>query len=314
MLNLLIFNKKAIITAICILALGITSRAYSESGSIRIDGSSTVFPISEGIAEEFSSKNPKIRVTVGTSGTGGGFKKFTAGETDISNASRPISTSESAAAKKNGVTFMELPIAIDGLAVVVHPSNKFLQSLTIHQLKQIWEPGSKIQKWSDVDPKFPNEKIALFGPGPDSGTFDYFTEAVVGKPRASRTDYTASEDDNILIKGVAGSKFGLAYFGHGYYMANQSRVKAVFIDAGKGAIEPTDANVEAGKYPLARHLYIYVSGKSMARPEVLNFVNFYLDHAAKISKETGYLPLPADETKKARDRFAKKEFGSVHSK
>lgn len=286
----------------------------ANAGNIRIDGSSTVFPISEAVAEEFGKKSPKVRVTVGTSGTGGGFKKFVVGEIDIADASRPIKQSEADEAKAKNISFIELPIGIDGLAVVVHPSNTFLKSITREQLKKIWEPGSKIQKWSDLDPSFPKEKIALFGPGADSGTFDYFTEAVVGKARASRTDYTASEDDNVLIKGVSASKFGLAYFGHGYYMANKSRVKALSVDGGKGPIEPTDENVASGTYPLSRSLYIYVNAASLARPEIDDFVKFYLDTAKDVVHQTGYLPLKPTEYTAAKDRLAKKVLGSVAAK
>lgn len=288
--------------------------AAAGDGQIRIDGSSTVFPISEAVAEEFGQKSPKIRVTVGTSGTGGGFKKFAVGEIDISDASRPIKASEIEEAKKKKITFIELPVGVDGLAVVVHPSNTFLKSITKEQLKKIWEPGSKIQKWSDLDPAFPKEKIALFGPGADSGTFDYFTEEVVGKARASRTDYTASEDDNVLIKGVSASKFGMAYFGHGYYTANKSRVKALAIDTGKGAVEATDENVASGKYPLSRYLYIYVNNASTARPEVDQFVKFYLDVAKDVVHQVGYLPLKPAEYAAAKERYAKKVLGSASAK
>ncbi|MCX6125836.1 MAG: PstS family phosphate ABC transporter substrate-binding protein, partial [Proteobacteria bacterium] len=299
-----------IILSGCVLAWPHDTSLAADAG-IRIDGSSTVFPISEGIAEEFGAKNPKIRVTVGTSGTGGGFKKFLAGEIDIADASRTIKASESEEAAKKGIKFIELPIAIDGLAIVVHPSNQFLKSISKEQLKRIWEPGSKIHLWSDLDPKFPKEKIALFGPGPDSGTFDYFTEEVVGRARASRTDYTASEDDNVLIKGVSGSKFGLAYFGHGYYLANKSKVLALPVDAGHGPIEPTDENILAEKYPLARTLYIYVSEKSSSVPEVDKFVEFYLSAAKEIAHQTGYLPLSDAKYQDAKARFSKRVVGSA---
>lgn len=248
--------------AICLLAVcSIPTATVAGQASIRIDGSSTVFPISEAVAEEFGTTDRQVRVTVGTSGTGGGFKKFAAGEVDIANASRPIKTSEHDLAAKNKITYIELPIAVDGLAVAVHPSNSFLKSITFAQLKRIWEPGSKVQLWSDLDPAFPKEKIALFGPGPDSGTFDYFTEAVIGKARASRTDYTSSEDDNVLIKGVTGSKYALAYFGHGYYVANKNKVKALSVDGGKGAVEPSDANVSSATYPLSRTLHLCKFGR-----------------------------------------------------
>lgn len=301
-----------LLASISFLALPkLTGPAFAAQTSIRIDGSSTVFPISEGVAEEFGAKNPKVRVTVGTSGTGGGFKKFCAGEIDIAAASRPVRPTESDDCAKKGVGFIELPVATDGLAIIVNPKNDFLKSLTKEQLKRMWEPGSKIALWSDLDPKFPKEKIALFGPGPDSGTFDYFTEEVVGKARASRTDYTASEDDNVLIKGIVGSKFGLAYFGHGYYMANRARVKAVAVDAGKGAVEPSDENVLNGTYPLSRPLFIYVSAKSAADKNVDAFVQFYLTTAKEIAHQTGYQPLKDAEYQEAAKRFAAKTLGSA---
>lgn len=298
---------------LCVTSLLSTRAALAADGQIRIDGSSTVYPITEAIAEEFGQTNPKVRVTVGTSGTGGGFKKFFAGEIDIANASRAIRANEASDAIKKKIEFFELPIGIDGLAVVVHPSNAFLKSITKEQLKRIWEPGSKIQKWSDLDPSFPKEKIALFGPGADSGTFDYFTEEVVGKARASRTDYTASEDDNVLIKGIAGSKFALGYFGHGYYTANKTKVKALPVDGGKGPVEPTDANVGSGAYPLARELYIYVNAASVKRPEVDSFVKFYLDHAKEITHLTGYLPLPDSRYAEVKQRYNKKTVGAAKS-
>jgi phosphate transport system substrate-binding protein len=282
--------------------------------SIRLDGSSTVFPISEAVAEEFQAANKGLRVTVGTSGTGGGFKKFAAGEIDITNASRPIKESEIKDAAKRNISFIELPVAIDGLAVVVHPSNTFVKQLSKDQLKKIWEPQSKITKWSDLDPSWPKEKITLFGPGPDSGTFDYFTEEVVGKARSMRTDYTSSEDDNVLIKGIAGSKFSLGYFGHGYFIANKSKVKGISIDNGQGAIEATDANIESGKYPLARRLYIYVSSESAKRKEVASFVEFYLKNVKTLAHETGYLPLPELVYRQASERFAARKTGSDHVK
>lgn len=284
------------------------------SGEVRLDGSSTVFPISEAVAEEFGAVQKSVRVTVGTSGTGGGFKKFCAGETDISNASRTIKDNEIAECKKRKIDFIELPVALDGLAVVVHPSNNFVKQLSKNELKKIWEPGSTIKLWSDLNPAWPKEKIALFGPGPDSGTFDYFTEEVVGKSKASRTDYTSSEDDNVLLKGVAASKFALGYFGHGYYMANKNKVKALPLDAGKGPVEPTDENVASHSYPLSRQLFIYVSSESAKKPQVKEFVKFYLDNAGKLSHETGYLPLKTEAYKAASERFAKGITGSAATK
>ena len=284
------------------------------NGEVRIDGSSTVFPISEAVAEDFGAINKSVRVTVGTSGTGGGFKKFCAGETDINNASRTVKASEFEHCKKNKIEFIELPVAVDGRSVVVHPSNNFLSAITFAELKKIWEPGSKAKLWSDVNPKWPKEKITLFGPGPDSGTFDYFTEEVVGKAKACRTDYTASEDDNVLLKGVAASRFALGYFGHGYYMANKNKVKALQLDAGKGPVEPTDNNVATGSYPLARPLYIYVNAASAKKPQVDAFVAYYLENAKRLSSETGYLPLREEISKAASQRYSKKLTGSAPQK
>jgi phosphate transport system substrate-binding protein len=288
------------------------SKVAAATSQIKLDGSSTVFPIAEAVSEDFQAKHKDVRVTVGTSGTGGGFKKFTAKEVDIANASRTIKDNEQTDAKKNNVSFIELPVAIDGLTVVVHPNNSFLKSITKADLKRIWEPQSKIQTWQDLNPSFPKEKIVLFGPGPDSGTFDYFTEEVMGKAKSSRSDFTASEDDNVLVKGIAGSKYALGYFGHGYYMANKSKVKAVALDWGKGPIEPTDDNIKSKSYGLARTLYIYVNSDSAKRPEIKEYVTFFLDQAPSISHETGYLPLTQDEYKRSKERFAKGTIGTAH--
>ena len=284
------------------------------SGEVRLDGSSTVFPISEAVAEEFGAIEKSVRVTVGTSGTGGGFKKFCAGEIDINDASRLIKPSELDECKKKKIEFIELGIALDGLSIVVSPANKFIASITKDQLKQIWAPGSSVKLWSDLNPAWPKEKVALFGPGPDSGTFDYFTEEVNGKSKASRVNYTASEDDNVLLKGVSASPFGMGYFGHGYYMANKTKVKALAIDAGKGPIEPTDANVASGAYPLSRQLYIYVNAASAKKPQVEAFVRFYLKNAKALSHETGYLPVKDDAYKSATERFSKGITGSAAQK
>lgn len=284
------------------------------NGPVKVDGSSTVFPISEAVAEDFGATHKSVRVTVGTSGTGGGFKKFCSGETDINNASRPIRSSELQLCQKNKVQFIELPIAVDGLTVVVHPSNSFLTKITLKDLKQLWEPSSKLKFWSDLNPAFPKEKITLYGPGPDSGTFDYFTEEVVGKAKSSRTDYTASEDDNMLLKGVATSPFALGYFGHGYFMANQKKVKALAIDAGKGPIEPTDENVSKGVYPLARQLFIYVNTDSTKKSQVDAFVMYFIEVAKSLAKETGYLPLSDENYRLASERYTKKVTGSAPAK
>jgi phosphate transport system substrate-binding protein len=285
-------------------------RAAPLNGEIHLDGSSTVFPLSEAVAEEFGAIEKSVRVTVGTSGTGGGFKKFCAGEIDINDASRMIKTSELEECKKKQIQFIELAVATDGLTVVVHPSNQFAKSLTKAELKKIWEPGTTVKLWSDINSSWPKEKITLFGPGPDSGTFDYFTEEIVGKAKSSRADYTASEDDNVLLKGIAASKFALGYFGHGYYMANKNKVRALGIDAGKGAIDPTDANVMNGSYPLSRQLYIYVNAASAKKQHILAFIKFYLENAKRLSHETGYVPLKDSEYKAMTERLLKQTSGS----
>ena len=266
------------------------------SGTIEIDGSSTVFPVSEAVAEEFGKLNPDVRVNVGVSGTGGGFKRFTVGETDISDASRPIKDNEAAIAMDNGIEYYPLRVAMDGLSVMVSPDNDFVECMTIDQLKLIWEPGSTVNKWSDVDPGWPDKEIALYGPDTDSGTFDYFTEEVMGEAQLSRADYTASADDNVLVQGIAGGKYSLGYFGYSYYQENMDKLKLVAVDSGSGCVLPTSKSIEDGAYsPLSRPLFIYVSKQSMERPEVKAFVEFYLDNAADLAQEVGYIKLSEAE-------------------
>jgi len=280
--------------------------------AIRIDGSSTVYPISAAVAEEFGEKNKDVKVTVGISGTGGGFKKFAAGEIDISDASRPIKATEAAAAAKNNIEYIELPVAYDALTVVVNPANTWCTSLTRAELKKIWEPGSKVNNWKDVREGFPDKALKLFGPGTDSGTFDYFTEAINGKEKASRSDFTASEDDNVLVEGVANDTGALGYFGYAYYEENQKKLRAVSIDNGKGAVAPSPATVNNGTYqPLARPLFIYVNKASVAQPHVANFVRFYLANCAKLSGEVGYVALPANIGRLAVQRYNRKATGSI---
>jgi phosphate transport system substrate-binding protein len=275
------------------------------SGEIRLDGSSTVFPISEAVAEEYGATEKSVRVTVGTSGTGGGFKKFCAGEIDINDASRKINPSEALACKGKKIEYIELAIAQDALTVVVHPSSAFTNKITIAELKKIWEPGSQIKKWSDVNPAWPSENIHLYGPGPDSGTFDFFTEVVVGKAKASRTDFMASEDDNVLLKGVSATRNSLGYFGLGYYLANKTKVKALAIDGGKGPVNPSDATIESGAYILSRPLFIYVNTASAVKPQIKSFVNFYLNNAKNLSHEAGFKPLKDNLYQAALVNFAK---------
>ena len=265
-------------------------------GTIEIDGSSTVFPVSEAVAEEFGKLHPDVRVNVGVSGTGGGFKRFTVGETDISDASRPIKDAEAAVAEENGIEYYPLRVAMDGLSVMVSPDNDFVECMTIDQLKMIWEPGSAVSKWSDVDPSWPDKDMALYGPDTDSGTFDYFTEEVMGEAQLSRADYTASADDNVLVQGIAGGKYSLGYFGYSYYQENMDKLKLVAVDSGNGCVLPTSESIENGTYsPLSRPLFIYVSKQSMERPEVKAFVEFYLDNAAELAQEVGYIKLGDDE-------------------
>ncbi len=262
------------------------------TGTIEIDGSSTVFPVTEAVAEEFRKLHPRVQVNVGVSGTGGGFKRFTAGETDISNASRPIRDSESAAAEGNGVEYYQLRVGNDGLSVIVNPSNDFVDCLTVGELKAIWEPGSTIDNWSQVRSGFPNQRIRLYGPGTDSGTFDYFTEEIVGEAQAARSDFVASEDDNVLVVGINGDKDALGFFGYAYYVENADKLKLVGIDEGQGCVTPTPETIESGTYkPLSRPLFIYVSAEAYKRPEVAAFVDFYMEHAAALVSEVGYVQL-----------------------
>jgi len=263
------------------------------SGTVKIDGSSTVFPISEAVIEEFHKKYPDTRVTVGTSGTGGGFKKFCADETDINDASRQIEDPEKELCTKNGIEWEEFRVAFDGLSVIVNPQNTWVDHLTVAELKKIWEPGSAIKTWRDVRPEFPDEKMILVGADTDSGTFDYFTKAIVGTEKSSRSDYTASANDNVLVQAVAGEKYALGYFGYAYYVENKDRLKLVAIDAGKGAVLPSDRTINDGTYePLSRPLFIYVNKESLKRPEVREFVRYYLTDGKELVHEVGYVKMP----------------------
>ena len=293
------FVKILSITA-ALAAIFTTPHTMAAEKIIKIDGSSTVYPITEAVAEEYQIAT-KVKVTVGISGTGGGFKKFCRGETDVQNASRPILKKEMDACKEAGVQYIELPVAYDGLTVVVNKNNDFVKSLTVEELKKMWEPSAqgKVKSWKQVNPAFPDTPLKLFGAGSDSGTFDYFTEAIVGKAKSSRGDYTASEDDNVLVQGVQSDKGGLGYFGFAYFEENEDKLRAVPIVAKKGAaaVMPTYESVKNGTYqPLARPLFIYVNATSAAfKPEVKAFINFYLDNAPKLVKEVKYIPLPANE-------------------
>lgn len=291
-----------------------TTEQSSLSGTIRIDGSSTVLPISEALAEEFAKKYPNVQPTVGKSGTGGGFKKFANGEIDITGASRPIREDEDALCKKNGIEYIEIPVAYDAMAVVVNPENNWCDSLTVAELKKIWEPAAqgKITNWSQVRPDFPNERLVLFGAGTDSGTFDYFTAAIVGEEKASRGDYTGSEDDDILVQGVSRTKGALGYFGLAYYENNQDKLKLVAIDNGNGPVKASRETVLDGSYqPLARPLFLYVNVKSLERPEVAAFVQFCLENAGALADEVGYIGLPEQIYELIRQRVERRITGSA---
>jgi len=299
------------------LATLIATAGVAQAQVIKIDGSSTVYPITEGVAEDFQKlKKNVIKVTVGISGTGGGFKKFCRGETDIQDASRPILEKEMADCRAAGVEYIELPVAFDALTVVMNPKNTFLKSITVDELKKIWEPAAqgKIMRWNQVNPAWPDAPIKLFGAGSDSGTFDYFTEAINGKSKASRGDFTASEDDNVLVQGVAQDVNAIGYFGYAYYAENQQRLKAVPIieKAGKPAVAPSEASVLDGSYqPLSRPIFIYVNLKSLAKPEVREFAEYYMKTSAKIAKEVKYVPLPDKAYTIGLEHIAKGKKGTV---
>ncbi len=290
--------------------------ASAQAQIVKIDGSSTVYPISEAVAEEFQkAKKGAIKVTVGISGTGGGFKKFCRGETDISDASRPITAKEMKDCAEAGIKYVELPVAFDALTVVVHQKNTWIKEFKVEELKKMWEPGAqgKVTTWNQVNSAWPNAPLKLFGPGADSGTFDYFTDAINGKEKASRGDFTASEDDNVLVQGVSRDVGAIGYFGMAYYVENKDKLKAVpIVNKGSSkAVMPSLETVMDGTYqPLARPIFIYVSNKAMARPEVKEFVEFYLTHGAKLSKEVGYVPLGKQHYDLAMKNFKAGKLGT----
>lgn len=282
------------------------NEAVKLEGTISIDGSSTVFPITEAVAEEFRTVQPNVKVTIGVSGTGGGFQKFSRGETNISNASRPIKDKEMAACAENNITYLELEVAYDGLAVLINPENTWVDSFTVEELKKIWEPAAqgKIMKWNQIRKEWPNEEIHLYGPGVASGTFDYFTEAIVGKSGSSRGDFTASEDDHVLVQGIAGDKYALGFFGLAYYAENKDKLTLIGVHNGKEVVKPTLETVSNGTYsPLSRPLFIYVNSTSVKHSEVIEFVNFYLDNAGELSEDVGYISLPAELYAKQKEHF-----------
>lgn len=313
----------AVVCAVALLGPGCkkseNQAAQAQGGSIKIDGSSTVFPIMEAMAEEYGKGKRDLRVTVGVSGTGGGFKKFCTGETDVSNASRPIKPSEVETCKKNGVEYVELPVAYDGIAITVNPKNTWVDQITVAELKKIWEPEAqgKITRWSQVREGWPDSELHLYGAGVDSGTYDYFTEAAVGKEHSSRGDYTSSEDDNVLVQGIANDVGALGFFGFAYFEENKDKLKLIPVNDGKedngaGAIAPSPETIRNGTYqPLSRPIFYYVSVKSLGRPEVAGFVKFVNENAATLVSEVGYIALPETAYELAQTRADKKVTGSV---
>lgn len=308
------FNFRAL-TAAILLSVSITTGTANASPIVKIDGSSTVFPITEAVAEDFQiAKRGAIRVTVGISGTGGGFKKFCRNEIDIVNASRPITHLEMEACKKEGVQYIEMPIAFDALTVVVNPKNTWSKTITVAELKKIWEPDAqgKINNWNQINPAWPDKRIKLYGAGADSGTFEYFTEAIVGKAKSSRGDFTASEDDNVLVQGVASDIYALGFFGFAYYIENSKKINAVAIDSGEGGVLPSAATVENTSYkPLSRPIFIYVNAKSTEKPEVQEFIHFYMKNAPELVTEVKYFPLSKAVYNLNTEHLNKKRVGTV---
>ncbi len=303
------FNVLTIAAVLFLLAScgGSTNNQKTDlEGTIKIDGSSTVYPITEAVAEEFRVDNSAVKVTIGISGTGGGFKKFGRGETDISDASRPIKQKEIDLCAEKNITYVDLTVAYDGLAVIVNPANDWVDHFTVDELKLLWEPAAQgvVMKWNQIRPEWPDEEIHLFGPGVASGTYDYFTEAIVGESGSSRGDFTASEDDNVLVQGVAGDKYGLGFFGLAYYEENADKLRLISVDGGGGPVAPSIETVSNGTYtPLSRPLFVYVNSTAAKRPEVQKFMKFYLKNAPVLSEEVGYVPLPAADYTEQTDKF-----------
>ncbi|AGB40805.1 phosphate binding protein [Halobacteroides halobius DSM 5150] len=309
------FNKRILtLSLVIILAMsavfisGCANNQEGLTGRVVIDGSSTVYPVTQAIAEEFMKEYPGVRVTVGSSGTGGGFQKYVVGETDINDASRPIGPKEKKLAKKNGIESIPVTVAYDGISVIVNPKNDWAQSMTVKELRQIWKPGSTVKKWSDIRPEWPNKPIDLYGPGTDSGTFDYFTEAINGEEGASRANYTASESDNVLVQGVAGNKYALGYLGYAYYKANKDKLNVVAIDNGAGkSVKPSMKTIGNGTYkPLARPLFFYLNKASLKNKEAVEkFVKFYMKNAKEIVPQVGYVPLSKAKYQSQFDKLDK---------
>jgi len=303
------------VAAMLMLAGVSASGVVQAQALVKIDGSSTVYPITEAVAEDFQKfKKNSVRVTVGISGTGGGFKKFCRGETDISDASRPITKKEIEDCKAAGIEFIEMPVAYDALTVVINPKNTWAKNMTVAELKAIWEPAAqgKITNWKQVNPAWPDRPLKLYGPGADSGTFEYFTEAINGKSKATRGDFTASEDDNVLVQGVSRDVGGLGYFGYAYFNENKDKLGAVSVAAaGKNPVAPSLETVINGTYqPLARPIFIYVNAKAAERPEIKEFVEYYLKNGEKLTKEVKYVPLPPKAYTYNLDHFAKRIKGT----
>jgi phosphate transport system substrate-binding protein len=296
-MNLQVLKKAGVAVAALAASFAFAGSALAQQAfTIQVDGSSTVFPLAEAVAEGFQQQTGgRVRVAVGESGTGGGFRKFCRGETHISNASRPISASEMATCRGAGIQYVEIPVAFDALTVVVHPSNP-VRSITVAELQRTWRPEAQgsVTNWRQINPSFPDMPLVLFGAGTASGTFDYFTEAVVGRARSSRTDYTPTEDDNVTVQGVAGNPGGMGYFGLAYYEENRGRLRALAIDNGNGPVEPSVANAENGTYaPLSRPMFIYINASALRRPQVQQFAQYFVNNAARYSTQVGYVPLPA---------------------
>lgn len=311
-------QKKLTLKSLAVLAALLSTSAFAQTAAVvKIDGSSTVYPITEVAAEEFqiNTKN-KVKVTVGISGTGGGFKKLCRNEVDVANASRPISTIEMEACAKAGVKYVEVPVAFDALTVVVNSKNTILKQITVEELKKMWEPAAqgKVLSWKDVNPAYPDQKLKLYGPGSDSGTFDYFTEAVVGKAKSSRGDYTASEDDNVLVQGISRDVSSIGYFGYAYYVENKHKLRAIPVVNKQGkAVSAAPENVANGTYnPLSRPLFLYVNANSLNKPEVKQFMNFYLDNAINFAKEVKYIGLSQAAYKIAKEHIQNNKFGTAY--
>ncbi len=298
-------SLSAMALALALVAVACGPKGTGLRGSVVIDGSSTVFPITEAVAEEYRFEEPRVRTTIGISGTGGGFKRFCAGETDLSDASRLIKESELRDCEEKGVEFLELRVALDGLSVLVHPKNDFVDFLTVDELRRIWEPGSKVTRWNQVRPDWPDERIELFGPDTESGTFDYFTDVINGEEGASRADYSASADDNVLVQGVSGERYSLGYFGYAFFQENQDKLRVVPVDPGDGVpITPTGVTISDGTYtPLARPLYLYVNTDSLREsPALQGFLEFYLTFGGPLAAEVGYVPLAQEEYDQQREQ------------